>query len=773
MRSHGLLYLINYKLFGWNPTGWYLTAVILHIIAVLLIYKLANILFSDRNIGFIVALLFGVNVVHNDVVNWGSFEGLYALLLISYILAIFSYNKFKQAKTFPFVWYLLTIVLFLFGLFMREVSLVLPFFILLFELYTSNFKLSKKYTLYLFRVFFPFALISLGYLYLRSWYGGAPNDYIDAMVQLRITLFGQGRYLEYIWRGILSFGRFAATHSMPYPFLNSIRDFFASYFSRRFIGLYFFSLVGIFYSLSLPLIIWFLRKDNKVKNLLLFGFFWFVVPTVFFSFAFSITDDALMKVYVWDSSRWRYFSFMGTVVFWVTVFWSIYQKTAKDKKRLVRRTYLILVLSVLVLNFYLLRVIQRDMYLNDFKPARNFYTTFLRNFKTLPESYIFYHYSNAQRLNDYLSEWYLLRRTYYPNLAAERRDWAETQMGMLLERFQEGTADVNKTNFIDMTDQGEVLDKTAETRKIILSQREYFYPIKSWLDEEGLSLQLDPKLHVEIPYKIEITLSAFPALGTFVDSFVADRLDFLKNTKVSVCATAPMGSSGTPAMYLLPNHLIDGNLGGRSLWTANCRRPAWVVLDLGRQKRIGAIAFHGRPNSPSLPSDYTVSVSNDGDSWQEALAVDGNTLNQRIHKLPKVTTVRYIKIEVNETVRGGFLELDELAILGEEALSVLDRYGNDFERLINDSYNKTPFLRFSWETDPYDSEPEKKVYLPIVADGLSRSYIVDPNESEVYSAQGFFLQRYITDLTIEFLGPLSKTYISSVKIVPRFKINGR
>ena len=38
MQGHSLLYFIDYKVFGWNPWGWYLTSLILHIVVTILIY---------------------------------------------------------------------------------------------------------------------------------------------------------------------------------------------------------------------------------------------------------------------------------------------------------------------------------------------------------------------------------------------------------------------------------------------------------------------------------------------------------------------------------------------------------------------------------------------------------------------------------------------------------------------------------------------------------------------------------------------------------------
>lgn len=782
MRGHAFLYLINYKIFGWNPWGWYLTAILLHILSVLLVYKFSFSIFKKKIPAFIAALIFGVNVTHHDVVNWGSFEGLYALLFSVFILAIFSYKKFKEAKRKRKLFFYLTVLtLYAFALFLRESGLILPFFLLIYELLTRGFRLKRKDIYYIFFVFAPLGLLSLFYLYLRSWYGGAPNDFVDAMVQYRITLLSQGNYFEYLKRGILSFGRFAIAHPIPYPILNEIREFLAGRLNAYMVNFYFFSLAGILYIATMCVVMSnFIRSKVKIyKEILIFSFLWFLIPTLFFSFAWTVTDDALLKEYVWDASRWRYFAFLGTVLFWLTAALGYYERLALKKKKTARKLALVSLLFLFLLNFYLLRNIQREMYETTFGPAKNFYTTFQSNFKTLPEDFVFYHFP-ASILNDYLAEWYLLREVYYPNLRQPRRDWAEIQMGMLLKRLQEKTAGLASTFFLDIDKDGKLIDKTSEVKEILRRQGTSNYQLSKWVVPDGkesvdFSLGLKPKLQVEFPYRFTLTLAAFSnndfESSDILGAFARERDKFIKSAKVDVCATAPAGSSGSPAMHLTPAHLTDGALGGRSLWTANCRRPAWIILDLGEIERLASFAFHARAGSPGTPSDYTIWASKDREVWESILTRNLNTSHQRMERFPFLVKARYIKFEINDTIRGGFPEFDEVMVITQEAASVLDKYQDDFETLVKESYGESPSLIFSWKVAPTDSEQEKYVYVPINPDGRLHSYSIEPNESEVYSLPGEFLGRFIEGINLEFSGSLSKIQIVSLKIEPKYKIN--
>lgn len=802
MRGHALLYFINYKLFGWNPVGWYATAIFLHTVVGLLTFGVTKRLTSSVGIAFIVAVLFTINVVHNDVVTWGSFEGLYAFIMAIFLLSILSYLQFQKNKTTTrYIWYGICIFLFLLGLVVRESAVALPIILLFTELYTKKFVISRKYILSLFKIFLPFLLVAFAYLLFRNWYGGMAHDFVDGMVKLRLALIGQGRYVEYVWRGILSFGRYAAAHAVSYPILNFIRDIFIDVFPNLPIRYYFYPLIGTLYTILQISLIILLRNNKKIKDLLIFSFLWFSLFTTFFSFAFTITDDLLEIPIDWNTSRWRYFAFYGTVVFWVAVFWHFFTsftKRYKTKKIYIQVGFGSLVIGTVLLQLFLLRRIEYEMYTYTFKPAKDFYTSFLREFKTLPKDYVFYAFQYSSPLGDFLTEWYFIRHVYYPNLTDERgREWGEGHFGMLLERLQKGTAKLDETFFLDYNPTDGLINLTKEARKIIGNQKVYTYPIYrsvfsddfEKLDRDGrhqVTIDLTPKLYVEVPYTINIVLSGLPkeqyqmGRGNFTQNdqemltnFSKDRIDFLNNTKVSVCKTAPMGTAGEPAMYLLQRNLIDGNISNKSFWGADCK-PAVIELDLGKEKKVAAIAFAGGENAPHLPADYTVSVSTDQKKWMKILSVDGNTLSERVDVFPATVTARYIHFSIDETTKGAMAMLSELEVFGEDAIPAIRKYKHNLTRLIHDSYKfGSLFLRLSWETDPNNISPSETLatnamYLPFTADGQVRTYSFEPNESELFSTSGQLFGRHIIKLHLDFSGIPSVIDVQSLEIQPRF-----
>src|SRR5690349_12283571 len=77
--------LINYTLFAKHPLGWHFTNVVLHLIATVLVWFLAERLTDDTTIAFFAGLLFGLHPVHGEVVAWVSTSS--EMLLTIFVLS--------------------------------------------------------------------------------------------------------------------------------------------------------------------------------------------------------------------------------------------------------------------------------------------------------------------------------------------------------------------------------------------------------------------------------------------------------------------------------------------------------------------------------------------------------------------------------------------------------------------------------------------------------------------------------------------------------------
>lgn len=797
IQGHALLYLINYMLFGWNPTGWYATALLLHIIAVLLVLLFVSKLTGNKIIAFVASLIFAVNITYHDVLTWGSFNGLYALMLCTFIGASLCYRKFKEIKdSRRFLWYGGILLLFSIGLLVRESALLLPLLLVSLEVFDDKFVFSKKKIGKTLLTFLPIFLLLALYLLWKNFYGAASYDYVDSSVQYRISLLSQGQYVEYIKRTILMVGLFAGPHIIPFPLLNFLRDHATAHFTSPFINYYFFPSIGLSYILLQILLIRKNWTNKKIRNVLLIAFIWFLLPGILACLVITYSDETMVRPYNFNvPPRYRYFAFFGTTLFWTIIFWQLYNRLAtvyKKNKKIIAYAFVFLFVGNMILNLILLRGIQEEMFTTLYKPEKDFYKQFTTQYKKLPKDYLFYVYPSSGPLKDFLAEWHHIRRVYYPYLTKERgATWEENHVGMLLQRLSEGNGRLDETFFVDYTPKLGLIDKTDKGRKILSTLTNFTYNVQGNISTDtaesgnkSYTLDLLPKLHVEIPYDIIVSLTANPDTVTQQSSYSAqklqaigaytkDRIEFQKNTKISVSATAPMGGvEGRPAMFLTAKNLIDGNFGRKSLWVGNSR-PAWILLDLGQRKTIGALAFHTM--SPAdIPSTYTIEVSEDGKQWKEVTRVRGNASKQQVVVFNPVEG-QYVKFTVLETAQGTFASFDELEVLSREGSRVAQYYRDNFEQLLLDSnlYGGSAFLKLSWTTNLNTStDPSgNSIYVPVILDGANHDYIFSPNENEHFSLDNELFIRTIDSLSVSIVGLPTQASLSQIKIVPRFSLS--
>lgn len=110
---------LNHALFGFEPWGWHLTTVLMHVLATFFVFKFARRLtalsFADDvpdRIGLITSLIFGLHPVHVEAVAWvsGVTEALFAILLIGSFLCFINWRENRpNARTYSLLLYALAI----------------------------------------------------------------------------------------------------------------------------------------------------------------------------------------------------------------------------------------------------------------------------------------------------------------------------------------------------------------------------------------------------------------------------------------------------------------------------------------------------------------------------------------------------------------------------------------------------------------------------------------------------------------------------------------
>lgn len=153
-----LSFSLDYRIWKFNPFGYHLFNVILHILSGILAFFILNKLFSSAKLSFISALLFLVHPINSEAVNYVS-NRTDLLMLVFFLAAFYSYVFYRQ-KGKP-VFLVLSYLSYVCTILSKEMGLILPVFILIYEFTFSKHK--KKIT-----PFLGFVLVFLVYITLRA-----------------------------------------------------------------------------------------------------------------------------------------------------------------------------------------------------------------------------------------------------------------------------------------------------------------------------------------------------------------------------------------------------------------------------------------------------------------------------------------------------------------------------------------------------------------------------------------------------------------------------
>jgi tetratricopeptide (TPR) repeat protein len=187
-----LLWLrLNHCLFDLNPMGWHLAAILLHVLVVWLVYLLAAQALSDKIAAGFAAAIFAVHPVNLESVAFvsGATETLEAVFFLGCMLCFLKGSRWPEAgkgnrgpeAAHRNLWRAAALLLFALALLTKETALILPLFLLIYELRSRGFKVSELGTWKVKRETFlllsPYAVLLAVYLAVRSiaLHGMAPG----------------------------------------------------------------------------------------------------------------------------------------------------------------------------------------------------------------------------------------------------------------------------------------------------------------------------------------------------------------------------------------------------------------------------------------------------------------------------------------------------------------------------------------------------------------------------------------------------------------------
>ncbi len=794
IRAHAFLYYLDWKIFGWHPWGWYLTSIIFHVIATLILFQFLFILTKRRLLSFITGLFFVASTSYNDVLTWGSFNSYYPLLLIWMLATLILFQKYRETKKIPFL--ILSIVFSFLAFFTRETGILVVVLLTVFDfIFTKNY--NRKVFIDILKRQIPFYIALIIFFIIRSFYGGTGGDFADSNVKLQVKLIHDGLYVEYARTVLLTFGKLIPPQIIPYPLLNQARESLYKSINIELVNVYFFPLIGLAFYFILGLIIFFFRNDKKYLRLLTFFWLWIGAFSLFVALAIPSIHEVLIKEYIYNEMRYRYFAYVGTSAFIGTILIFLYDKIRKDVNIKIAQVFLFLMLSSFVLlNLVFIWRIEQEVYTSTYKPAKDFYKQFNSYFPSLPKKVAFYIYPYAPGLGDYLLEWFFIKENSYPNLTGEPFR-VESQVAAVLNKIKTGEINLADTIFLDYDNKKGLLNKTKETKAAILNQKDYMLRFK----KDKVS-HFDAKIvdgpTVEIPYNVEVTMSS--SLGNeditqfkspnsevfraLVD-YSIDRKRYLDNVKIKTSPTMSQ-RPGEPFLHIVADNLIDGNAGPRSSWIADAI-PAWIEADLGEEKDIYAVVW-GAIYPTRTPATYTFFSSTDGATWNKEKTVKNNSKSSDIDKFEKPIKARYIKIVVNTTSSGDFASIDEFEVVTAQGKQVLQLY-TDRDTLLNDSRNMFKFLpsqqdisdtkqrgldvywgKLSWETDISSDGATQYVYFPYQLNNFVQKIIIKLPEAEIFAGSGQFFNKHISSVSLDFSDTPFIINVTEFKLLPRLKI---
>ncbi len=286
-----LSYMLDYGFWKLNPVGYHLTNTFLHLLNGLLVFGIIYLLFSNFFVALTSSLLFCIHPVNSSVVTYISGRG--DLLAGSCILLTFLFSglafKFPKKQRLYFALAVLSSML---AFFSRENALAIPLGIILLLFFVKGEKRNKVL------LFLLIILSAYLYLYFRLIALGIPLTKQIALSLNPFLRLPNFLYLMLLYIFLLVVPVNLYLTHMAIPIL--------SWLDPRTLAVLTLLIAG--------LILWRIKRHNKILNFSLIWFFIFVLPALFVMAGFS-RDKLCM------AENWIYIAAIG---FYVIISYLLY-----------------------------------------------------------------------------------------------------------------------------------------------------------------------------------------------------------------------------------------------------------------------------------------------------------------------------------------------------------------------------------------------------------------------------------------------------------------
>jgi len=309
---------IVYHFWGLNPKPFHWVNFIVHLLNVILVFRLIFLLSAKKEAALIVTLFFAIHPMHVESVSWitESKDLLYSFFYLGSLICYIGYIKSEEASRIAEMnsrYYLMSLLLFLFSLLSKSMAVSLPVVLILIDYY-FNRKISKKSMLDKAAFFILSLLFGIIALYSQGAAGAMDLIPVYSFVD-KIFLSGY-TVVFYIVKLLVP-----TSLSALYPFVDTITGGFA-------IQCYL-ALLFIF------LIIWGIYKSGKYRKELIFG-------TAFFLITISLVLQIIPVGRAMAADRYTYIPSIG--LFFIIA--QFYCSISENKSRLTNKIkpYFILIL---------------------------------------------------------------------------------------------------------------------------------------------------------------------------------------------------------------------------------------------------------------------------------------------------------------------------------------------------------------------------------------------------------------------------------------------
>ncbi len=128
-------YYIDQFLFSGRATGFHLTNLIIHLLNIILIFKLLDLLKVRNELIFLILIFFGLNPLNTESVCWIT-ERKDVLYMFFFLFSAIYYIKYLQNKFFKF--YFVSFVFFIFSCLAKPMAITLPVILLIYTYFSER-----------------------------------------------------------------------------------------------------------------------------------------------------------------------------------------------------------------------------------------------------------------------------------------------------------------------------------------------------------------------------------------------------------------------------------------------------------------------------------------------------------------------------------------------------------------------------------------------------------------------------------------------------------